>query len=90
MSSLERIQSEQGNGQKTGKSNGKERLNELVFFFFFFLKNVRFQREKDLMRVFKYMKSSGKERTNQKIIVSSIILTGSNCSMSDNRVDIQE
>lgn len=71
MSSLERIQSEQGNDQKSAKPNSKKRLNELGVLA---QRMEGFQGRESLIRVLKYIKSSGKEGTNWNIILSSIIL----------------
>lgn len=72
MSSLERIQSEQGNDQKSAKPNSKKRLNELGVLA---QRMEGFKGEREsLIRVLKYIKSSGKEGTNWNIILSSIIL----------------
>lgn len=71
MSSLERIQGEQGNDQKSAKPNSKKRLNELGVLA---QRMGGFKGRESLIRVLKYIKSSGKEGTNWNIILSSIIL----------------
>lgn len=66
MSSLERIQSEKGDDQKSAKPNGKKRLNELGVS----APRVEdFKGSKSLIRVLKYIKNSGKVETNWNIIL---------------------
>ena len=87
MSSLERIQNEQGNDRKSGEPNGKERLNDLGFW----PEEWKTSKRESLIRVLKYIKSSGKSEDNcisyNPAVILPIRLTGSNCNILDNWVD---